>query len=68
MNKIKWIENLLALQVKNANEQLKGEKLIDMLNLFILDYQNLLNWKEELSDEVKQVQESVRREFNSSIE
>ena len=66
MNKIKWIENLLALKVKNANEQLKGQELADALNLLILDYQNLN--KEELSDDVRAVQESVRKDFNSLSE
>lgn len=68
MNKIKWIEKLLALQIKNANEQLEGAELINALNLFILDYQNLLEWKEELSEDVRAVQESVRKDFNSLSE
>ena len=66
MNKTKWIEDLLALKVKNANEQLKGQELADALNLLILDYQNLN--KEELSDDVRAVQESVRKDFNSLSE
>ncbi len=66
MNKTKWIEDLLALKVKNANEQLKGQELADALNLLILDYQNLN--QEELSDDVRAVQESVRKDFNSLSE
>lgn len=42
MEKIHWIKLLLDQKVKNANEQLKGQELADVLNLLIWDYQNTL--------------------------
>ena len=67
MNKIKWIWGLLANQVENANAQLEGEELVGV-NLLILDYQNLLGIDEPLSEDVREVQESVIKEFNALSE
>ena len=67
-NGTEGLELLLAQQVANENEQLKGQELADALNILIADLLNLLKNKREISQDVKDVQNEVITKFNSLSE